>query len=186
MMAELVTVLSFIQAAGIVVGVAYYILNIRISQRNQELMLKAQQQTLETRQAQMFMNVYQTVMSKEFQRDSEEILHNWKWKDMDDFYDKYGSIQEHALSAYVTRTYDGIGTLVRSGLVDPELVYDLTYVMVVEMWEKMGPMMREFRQRYNAPQVYQDFEYLHDVLVEIRGRRGHPASDLKEQIRLKG
>jgi len=40
----------------------------------------------------MFMSLYQTVMSKEFQRDSEEILHNWKWKDMDDFYDKYESI----------------------------------------------------------------------------------------------
>ncbi len=176
-MVELGTVLSFIQAAGIVVGVAYYIMNIRISQRNQKL-------TLETRQAQTFLSVYQTVMSKEFQRDSEEILHTWEWKNMDDHYAKYGSIQEHALSAYITRTYDGIGTLVRSKLVDPELVYDLTYVMILEMWEKYAPMIKEVRQRYNAPQVYQDFEYLYDVLVDIRRRRGHPVSDLKEQIKI--
>ncbi|HEX9915252.1 MAG TPA: hypothetical protein VGB32_10060 [Candidatus Bathyarchaeia archaeon] len=41
-MVEVDTILSFIQASGIIVGVAYYIMNIRISQRNQELMLKAQ------------------------------------------------------------------------------------------------------------------------------------------------
>jgi len=174
---ELGTILSFIQAFGIVVGVVYYKMNIQNNQRNQEL-------TLETRKAQTFMSIYQTVMSKEFQRDSEDILHNWEWEDMDDFYTKYGSIQDHALSAYVTRTYDGIGTLVRSGLVDPELVYDLTYVIVLEMWEKYGSFVKELRQRYNAPQVYQDFEYLYDVPVEVRKRRGHPASDLKDQIKL--
>ena len=176
-MVEIGTILSFIQEAGIIVGVAYYIMNIQNNQRNQQL-------TLETRQAQTFMNIYQTVMSKEFQRDSEEILHTWNWKDMDDHYAKYGDIQEHALGAYVCRTYDGIGTLVRSKLVDPELVYDLTYVMVLEMWEKFASVTYEVRKRYNAPQVYQDFEYLYDVLVEIRRRRGHPVSDLKEQIKI--
>lgn len=176
-MVEFNTLLSFIQAFGIIVGVAYYIMNIQNNQRNQQL-------TLETRQAQTFMNIYQIVMSKEFQRDSEEILHTWEWKDMDDHYAKYGAIQDHALSAYITRTYDGIGTLVRSKLVDPELVYDLTYVMVLEMWEKFAPMMYEVRERYNAPQVYQDFEYLYDVLVEIRKRRGHPVSHLDKQIKI--
>ena len=58
-----------------------YILNLRISQKNQEISLKnqelmlkaqeqstkAQQQTLETRQAQMFMNIYDKTSSKEFQ-----------------------------------------------------------------------------------------------------------------------
>jgi len=44
----------------------------------------------------------------------------------------------------------------------------------------------ESRHVKRASLVYQDFEYLHDVLVEIRKRRGHPPSDLKEQIKLKG
>ena len=43
-MVEFNTILSFIQASGIIVGVAYYIMNIQNSQKNQEL-------TLETRQA---------------------------------------------------------------------------------------------------------------------------------------
>ncbi|MCX6654296.1 MAG: hypothetical protein NTY03_04145, partial [Candidatus Bathyarchaeota archaeon] len=50
-------------ALGVCVAAIFYVLNLRISQknqeinqRNQELSLKNQQQTLETRQAQMFLN----------------------------------------------------------------------------------------------------------------------------------
>ncbi len=69
-------------AASVTVAAIYYVLNIRISQRNQELMLKSQetsvmtqelalksqQQTLETRQVQLFMSVYQRFEEPDFQR----------------------------------------------------------------------------------------------------------------------
>jgi hypothetical protein len=40
-----------VAATGVLVAAAYYVLNIRTNRRNQELTLKAQQMTLETRQA---------------------------------------------------------------------------------------------------------------------------------------
>ncbi len=130
------------------------------------------------------MSIYQTIMSKEFQRDSEEILHKWEWRDMDDYIEKYGNhLNEHTTAAYIQRTYDGVGTLVRNGLVDSELVYDLTYVMVLEMWEKFAPLLIDLRRRFNAPQVYSDFEYLYDVLAGIREKRGHQKTDLKTDYR---
>ncbi len=56
-MVEFSTILSFIQAGGIIVGVTFYILNIQnnqrnheIAQKNQELALKAQKHATETRQ----------------------------------------------------------------------------------------------------------------------------------------
>jgi hypothetical protein len=39
-MVEFDTILSFIQATGIIVGVGYYILNIENNRKNQELALK--------------------------------------------------------------------------------------------------------------------------------------------------
>jgi hypothetical protein len=68
-------------ALGVCVAAIYYVMNLKISQRNQEislknqelsqktqeLALKAQEQNLETRQAQLFMNIYQTSYSKEYQ-----------------------------------------------------------------------------------------------------------------------
>ena len=60
-------------ALGVCVAAAYYVMNLRITQKNQELSLKtqeialkAQQQSLETRQAQLFMGIYNTAMSRDF------------------------------------------------------------------------------------------------------------------------
>jgi len=40
---------------GVFIAAFFYVLNLRISQKSQQLMLKAQQQTLETRQFQLLM-----------------------------------------------------------------------------------------------------------------------------------
>ena len=47
-LAEIQAAYYMVAATGVLVAAVFYILNIRISQRNQELMLKAQHQTLET------------------------------------------------------------------------------------------------------------------------------------------
>ncbi len=83
-MVEIGTILSFIQAAGIIVGVAYYIMNIRISQRNQELMLKAQEQTLETRRIGIFQNLSSQITSEEGLKRYYELM-NYEWADYDEF-----------------------------------------------------------------------------------------------------
>lgn len=51
-MVEFSTILQFIQAFGIIIGVAYYVMNIENNRKNQELQL-------ETRQAQLLMAVYE-------------------------------------------------------------------------------------------------------------------------------
>jgi uncharacterized membrane-anchored protein YhcB (DUF1043 family) len=56
-------VLSTLQTIALVVGIAYYLFIMRNSQRNQELTLKAQEQALETRQTQLFMQIYQDMSS---------------------------------------------------------------------------------------------------------------------------
>jgi hypothetical protein len=51
-------VLSTIQTVGILVGIIYYLTIMRNTQKTRELTLKAQEQALETRQAQLFMQWY--------------------------------------------------------------------------------------------------------------------------------
>jgi hypothetical protein len=55
-------------ALGVCVAAVFYVLNLRISRKNQELMLKAQQQNLETRQAQLLMQIFDRVNNKDFTR----------------------------------------------------------------------------------------------------------------------
>ncbi|MGD0804565.1 MAG: hypothetical protein ABSA11_10900 [Candidatus Bathyarchaeia archaeon] len=75
------TVGVLVTAASVTIAAIYYVMNIRISKRNQELMLKSQetsvktqelalksqQQNLETRQVQLFMSVYQRFEEPDFQ-----------------------------------------------------------------------------------------------------------------------
>lgn len=56
--------------------------------------------------------------------------------------------------------------------------------MVLELWGKYASIIYEVRERYTAPQAYQYFEYLYEVLVDIRRRGRHPVSGLKEQIKI--
>jgi beta-lactamase regulating signal transducer with metallopeptidase domain len=44
---------------------------------------EARARELETRQLQLFMNIYKTHISKTFQHDVEQIHHVWEWKDLD-------------------------------------------------------------------------------------------------------
>lgn len=169
------SVYYMVAATGVLVAAVYYVMNIRTNQRNQELMLKAQQQNVETRQLQLFMSIYQSMITRQFQADNEEIHHVWEWKDMNDYLKKYGATnpEMNGKMASVFFTYDGIGVLVKRGFIDPELVYDLTYVQAVEVWEKFVPLIREFRKWGNAPHVFSDFEYLYNTMITTREKRGH-------------
>jgi len=160
------------------------VLNLRISQRNQELSLKtqelalkAQEQTLETRQAQLFMGIFQTFASKEFQTDMESMVWDWNWKDYDDYMKKYGmaNVVENGKHATVFTHYEGTGVLVKRGLINPELVYDLMYSSVIALWEKFRPLVQEWRRIYTTPYMYQDFEFLYEEMKKIRERRGNQA-----------
>jgi len=66
-MVEANIMLTLLQTISIMVGIGYYILNIQNNQKNQEI-------TLETRQAQLFMNIFNTFSSKEYQKDLENLL----------------------------------------------------------------------------------------------------------------
>lgn len=66
---------------GVCVAAAYYVMTLRITQNN----LKA---NLETRQAQLLMNIYERWAEPEFQ-DAWLSITKWEWRDYDEFTGKY-------------------------------------------------------------------------------------------------
>ena len=114
-------------ALGVCIAAIFYVLNLRISQRNQELTLKAQQQTLETRQAQLFMPIYSAFYS-EWWHKAITCFMEAKFDGYDDYMAKYGpqaNPDEHVLHGRVESYLEGIGVLVKRGLIDPSFVDDL-------------------------------------------------------------
>jgi hypothetical protein len=162
--------LQIVQTVGILVGIVYYLIIMRNSQRNQELARKAQEQAVETRQAQLFMNVYNTLASKEFQKDWEQMMHS----DYDDFMAKYGldaNPDYWAVFAMGSTWIEGIGVLVRRGLIDPELVYDLMYGSIILFWERHLVILQSIREQLDLPLVWADLEYIYNMMKSIQEKR---------------
>jgi len=170
-------VLSTLQTVGLFVGIVYYLIIMRNSQRTRELTLqsqeltrKAQEQALETRQAQLFMYMYDHWSDPEFINHWDEIQ-RWEWTDYDDFSERYGSEvnpERYISFSTIARFFEGVGVLVKRKLVDPTLVDDLMSGNVLRFWEKFGEPMIKIRQvRTDYPQYYEHVEYLYSVIKPI-------------------
>jgi hypothetical protein len=157
-------VLSTLQTLSLGVGVIYYIMTLQNTRRNQQL-------TLETRQAQLLMQIYQELISEANLKTWHETM-SWDFEDFDDFERKYSDSDCFAKRYSVMRMFDGVGLLLRDGLLDADRVYDLIDSAVLQQWRKWGPIVKETRTRYPWPDAEEGFEYLYDEMMKVRRKRG--------------
>jgi len=178
-------VLSTLQTAGLLVGIFYYVTTLRNAQKTRELTLQsqelsrnAQEQTLETRQAQLFMQLYDTFSDPEFLK-HQYITNHWEWTDYEDFQERYGvrtNPDTFIHFSSMARFFEGVGVLVKRKLIDPYLVDDLMSGNILEFWEKFGESWIKVNQeRTNYPQYYEQVEYLYSVIKPIVESQ-HPGS----------
>ena len=126
---------------------------------------KNQQLQLETRQDQLFMNLYKAWRSPDFHKQWHTIR-RLEWRDYDDFSQRYGE-KENDIEVILSYTsvmtfFDGIRVLVKNGLVDMNTVYDLLSTTVLWTWEQYEPIMRGDRENFQRPQMWDDFEFLYN------------------------
>ena len=148
-------------ALGVCVAAIFYVLNLRISQRNMR-------QTLETRKLQFVTSITNELNSEEGQRRYCELM-NIEWKDYDDFERKYGSdfnIDMAAKRFSVWYTYNTLGMLVREKLVEPELLYPIVSGLF-NHWTKFKDIIKEQRKRYGSKDDLSDFEFLYNELYRV-------------------
>jgi hypothetical protein len=170
---NLQTISYLIAALSFAVTCAYYIMNLNNNKKNQELTLKAQQQNLETRQAQLFMQIYSNFYSDPIQKARNEVA-KWSYRDFDDFQSKYSydvNPVASQLNSSLSFFFEGIGVLVLRGLVDPSLVDDLMSGPIISYWEKMRPYYLEYRVRHDWPQFGEYTEYLYGRIKPIAERQ---------------
>ncbi len=191
-------------ASGVCIAAIFYVLNLRISQKNQELTLKAleqsakaqeltlkaQQQNLETRQAQLLMQIWDKVNNKDFLEDWTETLWDWKWDTYEEYVTKYGSKPEKiSRLTHVMDTLAGIGVLLENRLVDAKMLYRLLLQgwAPIMYWEKYGPSLKEFGRRTGESKMYAGFEFLYNefsrLYEEERGYRyGHKLRSMDDAL----
>ena len=156
-------------ALGVCIAAVYYVLNLRISQRNQELSLKAQEQTLDTRQAQLFMQIFDNFYSQGYRKSLMELSDSWTWTDFDDFLKKYGpdtNLEAYEKFRFLFAQIDRMGMLVNWELIDSERLHRWGGGAMIRLWEKFEPIVLEIRTRERA-MLYEDFEDFYYRLKEL-------------------
>jgi hypothetical protein len=155
---------------GIIVSILYYASVLRNAN-------KTQQMQLETRQAQLFINIFNVYASKQFQKDREKLMQLMEWTNYDDFFAKYGpdvDPEAHAIWDSTATWLEGLGVLVKRGLIDSELVYDIMYGFIINFWERHLPLFTRFREQWN-PYLFEDLESLYDHMKHLSEKHGKEA-----------
>jgi hypothetical protein len=134
-----------VAATGVLVAAIYYVLNMRATQRNIK-------QTLDTRQVQLFMNVFQKFEEPDFQNTYWELM-SLQWRDFEDYLTKYDEKVNPESFRKISRVgtfFEGIGVLVKRGFIDAAIVDDMMSMFIIGWWEKYEPIYIGYRKVWNT------------------------------------
>ena len=151
-------------ALGVCIAAIYYVLNLRVSQRNAELSLK-QQQTLETRQAQMFNNIYDKITEKELIKSWSSIMSS-NWSNYQEFTELRKNPEWYDAFLYVNGTFEGIGVLVKEGILDIRWVALMITSWTTAYWEKIRDAIYEHKRVTGSKRLCSEYEYLYNELLK--------------------
>ena len=136
-----------IAAASVVVASTFYSFQIRNQVR--------------VRKTDLVMRLYATWDSLEFQ----QAFHTVYWADFHDYDSAMATTGgERQVWSYLFCFYDQVGTLLRRNLIEYDLVDDLLGNSTRQLWEKVAPVIREARERFD-PRLYEHFEFLYDEMT---------------------
>jgi len=174
-------VLQIVQTVGILVGIVYYITIMRNAQRS--------------RQTEMLMRLHES----KYDREGLEALFtlmNLEWEDVDDYMEIYAGITGkteiptmfESQSSYM----DGLGYIVKNGIVDVDTVYHIAGRRILFFCFKLETIIKAFRdQSWGTPDYAENFEYLANEMIKIRKEKGlpvsytiylHPTSELHQEL----
>jgi hypothetical protein len=151
-MVDVTEISAIIAAAGVLIGVAYYVLDMR--------------HQMQVRQTDIIMRMYSNFGSREFQEDWWKVM-NWEYKDFDDYGRQYGWAEVVEVGTF----FEGIGILLKRKLVNIQLVDDLFTSPTKMAWEKMRPLAEDARKHWNTPDAFEWFEYLYNEMKKREQRK---------------
>ena len=168
-------VLSGLQTAGLLIGILYYILDLqnqredqKLANARQDLMLKAQEQAVETRQLQLFTHYLDRI----WQSDIQEVFDivNPHFDTVDEFFEKYDSdIKFQRVFFRWAYYWENVGTLLKLGYLPIEFIAtsSSTTDAIFIAWERFRDVVYRFRETgHRSRRNFAMWEYLYDELVK--------------------
>jgi hypothetical protein len=151
-MVDITEISAMVAAAGVLVGVVYYILDMRNQAR--------------IRQTDLVMRLYSQFTNLEFQKMWEQVL-NREDKGYDNYIKMYGLVELTAVGMF----FEGIGILLKRKLIAIELVDDMFTTPIKWTWEKIRNIILEARKIRNQTQILEWFEYVYNEMQKREQRK---------------
>ena len=143
---------------GLTASIIYYTMNLRNANRTQKLQL-------ENRQAQLFMNIYSKLNSNEAIHNEFEIM-KLEMKTAEEYHELHDDITKYTAINWYMAYFEGIGVLVRQGLVDIKLVSLMLSGNIIWFWERYRDLFLDCRVKYDWPRWMIELEYLYEQVKE--------------------
>jgi len=161
-MVDIIEISAIVAALGVIVGVIYYIMEIRHQGKMRHLDL--------------FMSLYSTWGSRDMLNAHRRFM-VIKVENYDSFVKEQGPVTEPSeLNTDIDRVgwfFNLMGFLVKEKIVHIRLVDELLGYWVIKNWETIKPLVYGWRKQYNIPESYHWFEYLYN---EVKKREQQLAS----------
>jgi hypothetical protein len=163
------SLVNFAELVVLTVGVVIALQQLRDIKNTREI-------ELETRQAQLFMQIF----GRHFERETREnmtFVDRLQYENYDDFTEKYGleNNPDYLKLSSLATYYEGIGVFVKRNLIDPTMVDDLMSGPIIRFWEKMSKYIEELRTRTGHFESLEHVEYLYNVIKGIRDKQREAA-----------
>jgi len=154
-MVDITEISAMVAAAGVLVGVVYYILDMRHQTRVRDTDLAIR------------MNPWMAVSGADL---TEVIAEVWslEFKDYNDFIKKYGPFTlrkpEQRAIQMLLNYFEGVGLLLKRNLMDISFAWDLWGNSYFLVWEKLKPLVEGLRKQYGMAEAWGFFEYLYNEM----------------------
>jgi hypothetical protein len=117
------------------------------------------------------MQIYNRWNSREFLKAYGLIRYKYRWKPTaDDWYQTYGAdVNPDAYADFMTigTFFEGLGILVKRGLLDVTIVEDLLSQRIIWYWEDvLKPLRGGIRQVTKDPNEWEHIEYLYHTIKQ--------------------
>jgi hypothetical protein len=104
-----------------------------------------QKHALETRKVQLYMQLLDRFSSEENRLRSIQVQ-QMEYKNYDDYWKKWGMFKDPESAAkrmHIWTELDGLGQLLRGGLIDLDFIPRIIHAVVINQWDKWGQLIIE-------------------------------------------
>jgi len=177
--AQVIGVAGTLTAAFI--GVRSYINSNKRAEEDKHKELETRSRELQTRQAQMFMNIYNQTTTKDFTT-AYNIFSSNEWKNYKEYRELMKKKEVVGAFTILGMYWEGLGVLVREGYLDIRLVALLICGMTRYFWEKLLPIIDEARVDMGFVRWMSETEYLYDELMKYLDKHPELSTEIKKGL----